>query len=101
MILTLAERSQPSPTTYDLNCTLSFDSTAIDTDSTSSSSWRKKYTGDNLPNMIFPAMGSDYYLVRIYEPSAPTIRKRLMYQVLVKKNGTNTPEIKSFQEVWY
>ena len=100
-VATFTDGATANAVTYDLNCTLSFDSTAIDTDSTSSSSWRKKYTGDNLPNMIFPAMGSDYYLVRIYEPSAPTIRKRLMYQVLVKKNGTNTPEIKSFQEVWY
>ena len=83
---------------YDLGYTFYRDDDYINTDD--DTDW-KNQSGQNVHKLIFPARGSGYYLVRIYEPSATTNRKRLMYQLLVKKDGTNTPEIKSFQEVWY
>ncbi|MBQ7154030.1 MAG: PD-(D/E)XK nuclease family protein [Synergistaceae bacterium] len=70
--------------------------------------WRGHIGGtyfDELHKMIFPPMSEDHYLIRVYENEAadPSKRRtqRLMYQVVVKKNGENTPAIKSFQEVWY
>ena len=63
---------------------------------------------DKLNQMIFPSMGANYYLIRVYEkytdnePDRIKLRnQRLMYQVVVKKDGINTPSVISFQEVWY
>lgn len=63
---------------------------------------------DKLNQIAFPSMGENHYLIRVYEKYTDdeTERQklrnqRLMYQVVVKKNGTNTPKVISFQEVWY
>ena len=96
LVSTIAGGVTANALLYDLNYTVSFDK-AIDL---GSSAW-KNQSGQNVHKLIFPAVGNNYFLVRIYEPSASANKKRLMYQLLVEKNGSGTPKIKSFQEVWY
>ena len=72
-------------------------------------SWNEhEYKSDNLPQIVFPPMGENYYLIRVYEKYTSNfyarqklLGRRLMYQAVVYKNGTNTPSVISFQEVWY
>ena len=64
------------------------------------SNWAKQTGRDNFYKHIFPPKGEGYYLIRIYD--IPTTGKRsMMYQVLVHKNSSNKPLVKSFQEVWF
>lgn len=61
----------------------------------------------SIPQRIFPPMGAGYFLVRVLAPGQG-LGKKLMYQVVVKRETNLTPAPGSyivkpltFQEVWY
>lgn len=61
--------------------------------------WEDQTGEKNMHKKIFPPMGANHYLIRAYTKLKSS--RFLMYQVLVKKNGTSAPSTLSYEEIWY